>query len=283
MSQIAALNATTDNEHIAFGILKQFLRPSFPHGFTTIFGTHSQTYLPFPTSIPLIDKHCEIPLQKANTSALLESMSHADRGSYAHATNHAAHVYNFAHFARLTKEETICAYYAALLHDVGKLYYMEYVKLPRKLTPDEKSELNKHTILSYVILSSCGYPDTVRYSGLFHHYNHNTKYGYPQINDSLWTTILSVASEYGLPVPKEPTTDFSHITQRQWYILNTVTVLDSLDAAIDPNRKYKTTVKLTDVCDEFDKCDIGWKALFMPELKKPFEEYVKWLEKKLVS
>jgi hypothetical protein len=283
MSHLAALNATSDSEYIAFGILKQFIVPSFPHGFATIFGMHEHTYLPFPTSIPLGRQHTVLPTPKPTTAALLESMRHADRDSYAHATNHAAHVYNFAMLAGLTPQETSDAYYAALLHDIGKLYFTDLVRLKRKLTLEEKNEVNRHAVLSYLILSSCGYSDTVRYSGLFHHYNNDRKWGYPQINQQLTIDIIETASEYGLPVPKESSTDFSHISERQWLLINAVTLLDSLDAAIDPNRKYKIVVKLSEVIRDFETNSINWDTLFSPILKKPFEQYVKWLEKKLGS
>jgi hypothetical protein len=283
MSHLAALNATSDSEYLAFGILKQFIAPSFPHGFATIFGLHEQTYLPFPTSIPLGPQHTVLPAPRSTTMALLESIRHADRDSYAHATNHAAHVYNFAHIAGFTAQETTDAYFAALLHDIGKLYFMELIKVKRKLTPHEKNEVNRHSILSYLILSSCGYSDTVRYSGLFHHFNKDRKWGYPQINQQLTIDIIEMASEYGLPVPKESSANFSHISERQWMIINAVTLLDSLDAAIDPNREYKTALKLSDVLGDFETNAINWSTLFASELKKPFEQYVKWLEKKLAS
>jgi HD-GYP domain-containing protein (c-di-GMP phosphodiesterase class II) len=213
----------------------------------------------------------------------MESLRHADAGSYAHAINHAAHVYNFSLLMNFTEQETTDAYCAALLHDIGKLYFLDLIKLPRRLTVEEKKSLDNHSILSYLILSSYKYSNIVRYSGLFHHYNNKTKFGYPKIDAELTKNIASVAKLYNLAIPTESTTDFSDITAREWKILNIITLLDTLDAAIDPNRCYKKAISLNEIKNDFHTNACNWETLYDKSLQKLFEAYIDWLQEILSS
>jgi putative two-component system response regulator len=277
MLSMAAFNSTYQQDSLAFGILKQFMRPSIPTGYASVFGHPVTTYLPFATSIPLVNQHAVISEPNTATKALLEAISHTDKVSYAHTINHAAHVYNIAKWLTLSETEVNELYYAALLHDIGKLYYMNLVKTTGKLSLEQKHKLDEHSILSYLILRNCNFNDTICYAGLFHHYNQRTTYGYPNNNESLPQIIRQIAYSYSLEIPVEAKGLRIIVDDTIWKSINIITLTDAIDAAIDPNRSYKTAMPLEKLAQDFTNGPQNWSNLFNSDLKPAFSQYIGWL------
>jgi len=245
----------------------------------TIFSKHTIDKLPFPTSVPLYGPPpTKISNPTKETLALIEALQGADTHAYFHASNHAAHTYNFCKFHGVSDDRLDDMYYGSLLHDIGKIFFKELVALPRKLTPDEFSELHQHTVVSFIILAACKYPNFVAWSGLFHHLSYDQSHGYPQIDANLIKTIEFISKEMSFPIPAENYLNFSSITREDWDALNILVLTDALDASIDPHRAYKSSLLLSNVAADFEtSSDYGWKTMFNPSLKTTFMKYLEWL------
>lgn len=277
MSPVTALGTTDHAETWAFSILKNVLAPNSPHGWASIFGSTIHNKLPYPTTIPIRDTSIKLSKPTAATIALLESVRQSDAHSYFHSTNHGAHTYNFASYLKLNESETNELYYASLLHDIGKVFCSELVALPRKLTPEEQSIVQNHTIISFVVLSACGFKNLIAYSGLFHHLSFNRLNGYPKIDTELTDRICEAAHHLHLPIPHASLLDFTNIDEKTWSLMSAISLMDSLDASVDPHRKYKKPVHFSNILEDFENSQWSWKTMFNPEHKQAFIEYVDWL------
>jgi len=69
--------------------------------------------------------------------------------------------------------------YSAILHDVGKIHVPDHIlKKPGRLTPEERSEMQEHTLIGERILSDNAFFGTARQIARSHHENHDGT-GYP--------------------------------------------------------------------------------------------------------
>jgi len=246
---------------------------------STVFSSTAIRPIPYITTVPLLNNTSVVvePPDRV-TISLVQAIKNSDEHAFFHATNHAAHAYNFGVRLGLVPEEINELYYASLLHDIGKIFFTELVRLPRKLTNDEFSELQQHTIVSYIILSACEFSRVVSLCGLFHHLSYTQKCGYPLINSSLVETIPFIAKRMNFPVPSVSLKMLNEISKKEWRLINIVVLLDALDASIDPNRQYKSPLPLSQVKADFESsAHYGWDTMFNPSFKQEFDAYVEWL------
>lgn len=246
---------------------------------STVFSSPKSTKVPYVTTVPIIpNTNISITPPDRVTTALLHALKRSDEHAFFHATNHATHSYNFSINLGLSAQEVNELYYASLLHDIGKVFFADLIKLPRKLTSEEYQEVLKHTIMSFIILSACEFPRLVVLSGLFHHLSYDKKNGYPLPNDELVKTINFIAKSINFPAPNWSVRDFNEVSTKEWDHLSVLVLLDSLDAAIDPNRTYKSPLELSQVAKNFETAPLySWEHMFNPALKPTFLSYLEWL------
>lgn len=97
---------------------------------------------------------------------------------------------------------------AALLHDFGKIGVEEnLLTLRRKLTPDERKEIEEHVLRGYYILD--GFPDIAKVlRGLKEHHEHWNGKGYPEGKRGdeicIEARIIAVVDAYDAMVTKRP-------------------------------------------------------------------------------
>ncbi|MCR5324725.1 MAG: HD-GYP domain-containing protein [Lachnospiraceae bacterium] len=112
-------------------------------------------------------------------TALVNAIDAKDTYSHGHSLRVAEYSVKIA--KRLEKDEEECKriYYAALLHDVGKIGIHENIICkPGKLTPEEYDEIKKHTVMGNLILSSINEYPYLSIGAHFHHERYDGK-GYP--------------------------------------------------------------------------------------------------------
>jgi len=247
--------------------------------FSSVFSSNEKQCIPFPSSVPAVpDASIRVTQPDKVVFFLMRALENADKHAYFHSINHAAHSYNFGTRLNLPKTALEELYYASLLHDIGKIFFTELFTLPRKLTADEYTELQQHSIVSFIILSACDFPRLIALSGLFHHLSHDRQHGYPIINDELVKRIEYIAQKMQFPVPRWTLINFNEITSDEWRLLSIVVLMDALDAAIDPHRLYKTAIPLSQLLNDFESSETyGWRTMFDPSLKSALESYVGWL------
>jgi hypothetical protein len=263
----------------AFSVLG-FVMALEPHSdLSTVFAPTTSTSVPYATTVPLISENkIKVSPPDRVTTALLQALKRSDEHAFFHATNHATHAYNFSVRLGLSPKEVNELYYASLLHDIGKVFFSDLVKLPRKLTTEEYREVLKHTIMSFIILSACEFTRLIVLSGLFHHLSYDKKSGYPLPNAELIDTVTFIAHKINFPVPSWSIQDFEKVPKKEWELLSIVVLMDALDAAIDPNRSYKSPLELSQVAKDFETAQLyGWEHMFNPSLKPAFLSYLEWL------
>lgn len=70
-------------------------------------------------------------------------------------------------------------YRAALVHDIGKLFIDPAIlNKPSALTPDERKQIDRHSVLGYVYLKTRCVPEPIAQMVLLHHGYKKEKYGY---------------------------------------------------------------------------------------------------------
>ena len=98
-------------------------------------------------------------------------------------------------------------YTGALLHDLGKAEYRSLVLLPRPLTPEEKSELDKHTTAISEVLLHSQELKKVLPTVVYHHEKYDGS-GYPiglvGKEIPIGARILSIADVYDALLEKRP-------------------------------------------------------------------------------
>lgn len=143
------------------------------------------------------------------TASSLNSVLHA---RHPHTARHSKNVAVYAAvIARemglsVSKQETV--YFAALLHDVGKIVISEQpLKKPGRLSPRDWDEIKRHPIMSYRILRDIPELEDVAIITLYHH-EHWDGGGYPcglkgeQI--PLGARILCVADSFDAMISERP-------------------------------------------------------------------------------
>lgn len=99
-----------------------------------------------------------------------------------HSRKVAAYAKNFALALRLNKIETKILYYAALLHDVGKIGIKDSIlEKPGRLTPDEYENIKEHVAYTRNILNAIEFPEDLKeiQDIAVTHHEQFDGYGYP--------------------------------------------------------------------------------------------------------
>jgi len=115
----------------------------------------------------------------------------------------------------LPKDQVELIATGANLHDIGKLVIREeLLNLPRKLEPEERAQIERHTVLGWSIVESAGY-DVVIQEIVRHHHERWDGHGYPDKLKGneipVWAQIASIADAYSALISRRPYRDaFSH-------------------------------------------------------------------------
>lgn len=103
----------------------------------------------------------------------------------------------------------------ATLHDIGKLVVrLELLNLPRKLEPEERAQMERHTVLGWAIVNEAGYDDVIKQIVRHHHEQWGGR-GYPDRLKGdeipLCAQIVSIADCYSALTSRRLYRDaFSH-------------------------------------------------------------------------
>jgi len=233
----------------------------------------------FSSAIPLYSstKYIE-PLTK-KTFTLMNTLKKSDLATYTHSVGLATHAFNFSHFLELSSEETNILYLASLLHDFGKIFFVNLHSLPNRLTPEEHNSLAKHTAIGYIVLKNHGYADFVALASLYHHsiYNHGIKY--PQAMNISEDELIALHNELRIN-QKRPFCHYKsyYPSETDKCLLSVIMLMDSFDAMLDVKRTYKKAIPLSGVMEELEDF---WGYRYNPSLKKPLAKYIKWLSSKI--
>ena len=129
----------------------------------------------------------------------LLAVSAKDYSTIMHSINIMAFSLSFGIYLGFSKSDLKTLGLAALLHDVGKTKINpEILTAARRLTKEEFTEMQNHTIIGYKILKSCNFQyNEIRMAALEHHEKLN-KSGYPngKSNISEVSQILGIIDCY---------------------------------------------------------------------------------------
>ncbi|MGN0507055.1 MAG: HD domain-containing phosphohydrolase [Lachnospiraceae bacterium] len=121
-------------------------------------------------------------LDELNTNiirALAYTIDAKDRYTSGHSQRVADYSLAIAKRMGKSEEEQKLIYYAALLHDVGKIRVPEeIISKPGKLTEEESNQVRVHTVSGYHILKDIHEDVRLAYGAKYHHEQYNGK-GYP--------------------------------------------------------------------------------------------------------
>lgn len=142
----------------------------------------------------------EAALFSETTEALASAIDAKDNYTHGHSTRVALLSRRIAKEAGYTEAQCTQVYYAALLHDVGKIgVRREVINKPGRLTDEEFEEIKLHPVLGYQILSSIKESPYLSVGARYHHERYDGR-GYP---DGLagedipeLARIISVADAY---------------------------------------------------------------------------------------
>lgn len=141
----------------------------------------------------------------ANTTTIsmfdmLHNLRQIDDSTYAHSINVSIISRMIGIWLNYPDEELDLLTLCGMLHDIGKCCIpSQIISKPAKLTPEEYSEVQKHTILGYEILKPMALDEHVKNAALMHHERCDGT-GYPhhltgsQIDD--FAAIISIADVY---------------------------------------------------------------------------------------
>ncbi len=241
------------------------------------FGPFKTSILPIPHSIPLsFNTQISIEEPTQTTRMLLGLMKRRNEFLYLQAIDHAAHTVNFATMIGLSIREINLLYTQALLQGIGKAFFLNLAMAPRSLTADENKDLQKHSILSFLILRKFDYPEILAYGALYHHVSYSKALGYPDPEGDIQDAVEKVAQEYGfskfVPNVVLPTA----IPHKHWQLYSIVYLTNALSAAIDFTKSYKKPLELSEVAHDFESY---WTEWYNPDLREKFHQYVDWLRK----
>jgi len=122
----------------------------------------------------------ELELFKQTAAALANAIDAKDRYTRGHSARVARYSRLIAERAGLPEDECEKMYFAALLHDVGKIGVRnEILNKVKKLTDEEFEEVKAHTVLGCRILSSIRNSPFLRDGAHYHHERYDGT-GYPE-------------------------------------------------------------------------------------------------------
>lgn len=122
----------------------------------------------------------EATLFEETTEALANAIDAKDRYTHGHSTRVAALSKLIAKEAGLSDEECQQVYFAALLHDVGKIGVPDdIINKPGRLTDEEFEQIKQHPVLGNQILSSIKQSPYLSVGAHYHHERYDGK-GYPK-------------------------------------------------------------------------------------------------------
>jgi HD-GYP domain-containing protein (c-di-GMP phosphodiesterase class II) len=122
----------------------------------------------------------EASLFEQTTEALANAIDAKDRYTHGHSTRVAMYSRQIAKEAGLSDEECSEVYFAALLHDVGKIGIRdEVINKTGRLTEEEFEHIKTHTVLGNQILSSIRQSPYLSDGAHCHHERYDGK-GYPE-------------------------------------------------------------------------------------------------------
>ena len=112
--------------------------------------------------------------------ALADAIDAKDRYTHGHSTRVAALSRQIAREAGFSEKDCDQVYFAALLHDVGKIGVRdEIINKVGKLTPEEFEEMKIHPILGDQILANIKQSPALRVGAHYHHERYDGT-GYPE-------------------------------------------------------------------------------------------------------
>ena len=113
------------------------------------------------------------------TSALADAIDAKDKYTHGHSRRVADYSVKIAEYAGMTQTECREIYYAALLHDVGKIGIAEdIITKNSKLTDDEFESIKNHPVIGRQILANISISPYLSIGASYHHERYDGK-GYP--------------------------------------------------------------------------------------------------------
>ena len=132
--------------------------------------------------------------------ALASAIDAKDKYTHGHSSRVAAYSRKIAQECGKSEEDCDQIYFAALLHDVGKIGIADtIINKEGRLTDEEYAVIQRHPVYSYQILSKIGASPYLSIGGRYHHERYDGK-GYPDglIGESIpeIARIIAVADAY---------------------------------------------------------------------------------------
>lgn len=181
--------------------------------------------------------------------ALVNAIDAKDKYTHGHSTRVAEYSQRIAQMAGMNEEECEEVYFAALLHDVGKIGVSDnIINKEGKLTEEEFKSIKDHTIIGKQILSGISRSPYLRIGANYHHERYDGR-GYPEQlkgeDIPAIARIISVADAYDAMTSKRSYRD--PIPQQKVR----EEIVKNLGTQFDP--KYgKIMIHMIDLDSEFD-------------------------------
>ena len=146
------------------------------------------------------EKQQKHSLFEQTAEALASAIDAKDRYTHGHSSRVAEYSRKIARECGKSEEECEQIYFAAQLHDVGKIGIADHIiSKEGKLTADEYSAIKQHPVYGYQILSKIGASPYLSIGARYHHERYDGK-GYPDglIGESIpeMARIIAVADAY---------------------------------------------------------------------------------------
>ena len=146
------------------------------------------------------EKQKEHTLFEQTAEALASAIDAKDRYTHGHSSRVAEYSRKIAQECGLSEEECDQIYFAAQLHDVGKIGIADsIISKEGKLTPEEYTAIKQHPVYGYQILSKIGASPYLSIGARYHHERYDGK-GYPDglVGESIpeMARIIAVADAY---------------------------------------------------------------------------------------
>lgn len=134
--------------------------------------------------------------------ALVNAIDAKDKYTHGHSTRVAEYSQKIAQMAGMNDDECEEVYFAALLHDVGKIGVSDnIINKEGKLTEEEFKSIKDHTIIGKQILSGISRSPYLRIGANYHHERYDGR-GYPK--DLRGRIYLLLQGSYQLPMLTMP-------------------------------------------------------------------------------
>ena len=125
-------------------------------------------------------RRIEAALFEQTAEALVNSIDAKDIYTHGHSSRVADYSRQIARRAGFSEKECVEIYFAALLHDIGKIGIPDgIINKPGKLTDEEFEQIKRHTIVGDQILRSIKQAPTLRFGAHYHHERYDGT-GYPE-------------------------------------------------------------------------------------------------------